>query len=96
MEYPRVTVRYRGCQSAYSLFDLLLAVRRYAGLLSAKYPLGLGWSATMVAGSTLRSESIPGELRASAQVLSDLVMGLAGAAAGALSGVSWRSGAIRR
>ena len=41
--------------------------------------LGLGWSATMVAGSTLLSESISGELRASAQGLSDLVMGLAGA-----------------
>jgi MFS family permease len=49
--------------------------------------LGLGWSATMVAGSTLLSESIPVELRASAQGLSDLVMGLAGATAGAISGV---------
>jgi MFS family permease len=49
--------------------------------------LGLGWSATMVAGSTLLSDSIPVELRASAQGLSDLVMGLAGASAGALSGV---------
>jgi MFS family permease len=49
--------------------------------------LGLGWSATMVAGSTLLSESIPVELRASAQGLSDLVMGLAGAMAGAISGV---------
>ncbi|MBA3260193.1 MAG: MFS transporter [Gemmatimonadales bacterium] len=49
--------------------------------------LGLGWSATMVAGSTLLSESVPGELRASAQGLSDLVMGLAGASAGAASGV---------
>jgi len=49
--------------------------------------LGLGWSATMVAGSTLLSESIPIELRASAQGLSDLVMGLAGAMAGAISGL---------
>jgi MFS family permease len=49
--------------------------------------LGLGWSATMVAGSTLLSDSIPVELRASAQGLSDLVMGLAGAMAGAISGV---------
>ena len=49
--------------------------------------LGLGWSATMVAGSTLLSESIPVELRASAQGLSDLIMGLAGASAGAISGV---------
>jgi MFS family permease len=49
--------------------------------------LGLGWSATMVAGSTLLSEAVPAELRPSAQGLSDLTMGLAGATAGALSGV---------
>ncbi len=49
--------------------------------------LGLGWSATMVAGSTLLSDAVSGEMRASAQGLSDLVMGLAGATAGALSGV---------
>jgi MFS family permease len=57
--------------------------RLAAGLMT----LGLGWSATMVAGSTLLSESIPVELRASAQGLSDLLMGLAGAMAGAISGV---------
>jgi MFS family permease len=54
-----------------------------AGLLV----LGLGWSATMVAGSTLLTESVPASLRASSQGLSDLIMGLAGASAGALSGV---------
>jgi MFS family permease len=54
-----------------------------AGLLI----LGLGWSATLVSGSTLLSDAIPTERRASAQGLADLVMGLAGASAGALSGV---------
>jgi MFS family permease len=49
--------------------------------------LGLGWSSTMVAGSTLLSDSIAPELRTSAQGLSDMTMGLAGASAGALSGV---------
>jgi len=49
--------------------------------------VGLGWSATMVAGSTLLSEGVPVELRPAAQGLSDLTMGLAGATAGALSGV---------
>ena len=49
--------------------------------------LGLGWSACMVAGSALLSLSMPSELRPSAQGLSDLVMGLAGASAGALSGI---------
>ena len=57
--------------------------RLAAGLLV----LGLGWSATLVAGSTLLSDAVPGERRASAQGLADLVMGLAGASAGALSGV---------
>ena len=53
--------------------------------------LGLGWSGTMVAGSTLLSESVPARLRPSAQGLSDVAMGLAGATAGALSGpiVQW-------
>jgi MFS family permease len=58
-------------------------VRLTAGMML----LGLGWSAAMVAGSTLLSEAVPAELRPSAQGLSDLIMGLAGATAGALSGV---------
>lgn len=49
--------------------------------------LGLGWSATMVSGSSLLSASIPASLKPSAQGLSDLIMGLGGAAAGAFSGV---------
>jgi MFS family permease len=48
--------------------------------------LGLGWSATMVAGSAMLSASIAPELKPSAQGLSDLRMGIAGASAGALSG----------
>ncbi len=49
--------------------------------------LGLGWSATMVAGSSLLSQSMSVDLRPSAQGLSDMIMGIAGASAGALSGV---------
>jgi MFS family permease len=59
------------------------AVQLGAGL----WLLGLGWSATMVAGSTLLTDSVTAELRPSAQGLSDLVMGVAGASAGAISGV---------
>jgi MFS family permease len=58
-----------------------------ARLAIALTVLGLGWSSTMVSGSTLLSESIQVELRASAQGLSDAIMGLAGASAGATSGV---------
>jgi MFS family permease len=55
--------------------------------------LGLGWSGTMVAGSTLLTESVGVVNRPSVQGLSDLVMGLAAALAGALSGVvvAWAS-----
>jgi MFS family permease len=59
------------------------ATRLAAGLML----LGLGWSATMVAGSALLSQSIQAELKPSAQGLSDLIMGLAGASSGALAGV---------
>lgn len=49
--------------------------------------LGLGWSGTMVAGSTLFAESIPVRMKARAQGLSDLATGLAGAASGLASGL---------
>ncbi|WP_338090150.1 MFS transporter [Planosporangium mesophilum] len=53
--------------------------------------LGVGWSGTMIAGSTLLSESVGTVVRPAVQGLSDLVMGLSGAFAGAMSGlvVSW-------
>ena len=55
-------------------------------LAIALMALGIGWSCTMVAGSALLSESVPVDLRTSAQGLSDVTMGVAGASAGALSG----------
>lgn len=73
---------------------LLLAACAVAGtaghdtprLTAGLFLLGLGWSGTMVAGSTLLSESVPVEVRPVVQGLSDLTMGLSGAVAGALSG----------
>lgn len=59
------------------------SARLAAGLIL----LGLGWSATMVSGSALLSQSIAPSLKPSAQGISDLLMGLCGASAGALSGV---------
>jgi MFS family permease len=55
--------------------------------------LGMGWSGTMVGGSTLVTESVAAANRPSVQGLSDLTMGLAAASAGALSGlvVDWAS-----
>lgn len=49
--------------------------------------LGLGWSACLVAGSTLLSESVPEQVRTSVQGVADLLMGLSGAVAGAAAGV---------
>ena len=49
--------------------------------------LGVGWSGTLIGGSTLLSESIPVSIKASAQGANDLVMNLAAAAGGALAGV---------
>ena len=49
--------------------------------------LGLGWSATIVAGSTLLSESVSVGDRPSIQGASDLFMNGSGAIGGALAGV---------
>jgi MFS family permease len=66
------------------------------GLVVGLGLLGLGWSATMVAGSTLLSESVQFGNRASVQGLSDSVMGMGGAVAAALAGlvVGWSSYAV--
>ncbi|MGC4833740.1 MFS transporter [Micromonospora vinacea] len=73
---------------------LLLAACAVAGTAGHHTPrlsvglvlLGLGWSGTMVAGSTLLSESVSAAVRPSVQGLSDLIMGLAGAGAAVVSG----------
>jgi MFS family permease len=49
--------------------------------------LGLGWSCTLIAGSTLLTESVPTETRPNVQGTADLIMGICGASAGLLSGV---------
>jgi len=49
--------------------------------------LGLGWSCTLISGSTLLTESIPLEDRPAAQGTTDLLMGIAGASAALLSGL---------
>ena len=48
--------------------------------------LGLGWSASTVAGSTLVAEAVPPAERPKLQGVSDLFMNLAGATGGALAG----------
>ena len=48
--------------------------------------IGLGWSASTIAGSTLVTESTPPELRTRNQGRNDVIMSLAGGGAGALAG----------
>ena len=49
--------------------------------------LGLGWSCTLVAGSTMLTAAVPLSERAGAQGASDLVMGFVAGLGGALAGV---------
>lgn len=67
------------------------------GLTAGLFLLGLGWSATLVAGSTGLTAAVPTHERPGVQGASDLVMGICGAAGGALSGVVvqwWGYGAL--
>lgn len=56
-------------------------------LVAGLFLLGLGWSCTLVAGSTLLSESVPLADRPGVQGTADVIMGLSAAAGGALAGV---------
>ena len=49
--------------------------------------LGLGWSCTMIAGSTLLTDSIPLDQKPNVQGTADVLMGFGGASAGLLAGV---------
>ncbi|MCU1518605.1 MAG: transporter [Pseudarthrobacter sp.] len=49
--------------------------------------LGLGWSAATISGSTLLAESVGQESRVVVQGVSDMLMGVAGAVGGAISGL---------
>jgi len=77
-------------------FLILLAAAIISGLSPAMstiplgiglFLLGLGWSCTLIAGSTYLSESVAIEMKPASQGASDLVMNLMGAIGGALSGV---------
>ncbi|MEO6472090.1 MAG: MFS transporter [Aeromicrobium sp.] len=59
--------------------------------------LGLGWSASVIAGSALVSQSLTPDVRPSVQGLSDLAMNLSGASGGLLAGLimaGWNFGTL--
>ena len=56
-------------------------------LLAALFLLGVGWSCTLVSGSTLLTAAVTTDERPATQGLADVVMGLAGAVGGVAAGV---------
>jgi MFS family permease len=72
-------------------FAAVLASRSHAGwsglLLVALFLLGVGWSCTLVSGSTLLTSAVSTDERPAAQGLADVLMGLAGAFGGVAAGV---------
>lgn len=80
-----------GIGSAVLLTSSVLAASTAEGhsavLTVALVLLGLGWSCTLIAGSTLLTAAIPLRQRPEAQGLADVAMGLAGGGGGAAAGV---------
>jgi MFS family permease len=58
-----------------------------AQLTGGLFLLGLGWSLTMIAGSSLLATAVPVTDRPGVQGTGDLIMGLTAAAGSALAGV---------
>jgi MFS family permease len=56
-------------------------------LMVGLFLLGLGWSCTLIAGSTLLSSGVDDTFRSSSQGASDLIMNLMGAFGGIFGGV---------
>lgn len=56
-------------------------------LTAGLFLLGLGWSATLVSGSTMLTSALTPDERPATQGLADLLMGLAGAGCGAVAGL---------
>jgi MFS family permease len=69
----------------------VLASRSQAGwsglLLVALFLLGVGWSCTLVSGSTLLTSVVTTDERPATQGLADVLMGLAGAGGGVAAGI---------
>lgn len=75
---------------------LALPIARLAGLAGADGRrlgvgltlLGLGWSAALVAGSTLLTDAVPVAARTAVQGVSDVAMNVGGAVGGLLAGLT--------
>lgn len=72
---------------AAGLAGALVPATSVTGLTAALFLLGLGWSMSLVGGSTLLVQAVPVERRAAAQGNADLMVGLAGASGSLGSGL---------
>ncbi len=69
------------------LVSALVPANSVVGLSIGLFLLGLGWSCTLIAGSTLLTEQVEQADRPSVQGLADLVMNVAGALGGVIAGI---------
>ncbi|MCX6460984.1 MAG: MFS transporter [Actinobacteria bacterium] len=69
------------------LVSALVPANSVVGLGIGLFLLGLGWSCTLIAGSTLLTEQVEQADRPSVQGLADLVMNVAGALGGVIAGI---------
>jgi MFS family permease len=69
-----------------SLLLVWLASESHTAVTVSLVLLGLGWSASTIAGSAMLVDAVPAPDRPGVQGVSDLLMNLAGAAGGALAG----------
>jgi MFS family permease len=73
--------------SAAALLASMAPMGESGVLVAGLFLLGLGWSCTLVSGSTLLTDALPAAERPGAQGASDLLMGLAAGGGGAAAGV---------
>lgn len=87
--YGRRPVILLGCAILLTSFVIAgtAGVHDRAQLGVGLFLLGLGWSCTLIAGSTLLTESIPLDARPTTQGTADLIMGMSGASGALLAGL---------
>lgn len=87
--FGRRPVIVLGCAILFASFAVAgtAGVHQQLQLGVGLFLLGLGWSCTLIAGSTLLTESIPLDARPTTQGTADLIMGMSGAAGALLAGL---------
>ena len=84
---PRTITLGGGALLAAGLFGVVASPSSAVVLTLALFLLGLGWSLSLVGGTTLLTASVPVDRRVAAQGNADVLVGLAGASGGLGSGL---------